>query len=113
MYEYYTQMVWAETHSVGCGRTQFSAYKYTGVSIVCDYGPAGNIIGEPVYTSGVKPCTRYPKMIQNKNYSRLCGEEIPLENDTFYPPFTLQAIKHQCDVLVFLFLRFLLEFLLN
>ncbi|GJQ82358.1 hypothetical protein Trydic_g427 [Trypoxylus dichotomus] len=56
-YEYYTQMVWAETYIIGCGRTQFSVDDFLGVFIVCNYGPAGNRRNEPVYMSGYPPCS--------------------------------------------------------
>ncbi|XP_011860229.1 PREDICTED: venom allergen 3-like isoform X2 [Vollenhovia emeryi] len=45
----YTQVVWANTTTVGCG--QISSY-YSGMNmtyVVCNYGPRGNVIGDLIY----------------------------------------------------------------
>jgi len=52
-------MVWQDTTDVGCGWTQF---KYRGFPsyfenfLVCNYGPSGNIWGQPVYDVANKTC---------------------------------------------------------
>jgi pathogenesis-related protein 1 len=43
---HYTQLVWADTREVGCGRAVCSS---TGEIWVCDYRPAGNIPGRRPY----------------------------------------------------------------
>lgn len=47
---HYTQIVWADTEKVGCGIVSYntvgSDYKLT---LICNYGPTGNWIGEKVY----------------------------------------------------------------
>jgi hypothetical protein len=46
---HFTQVVWAETYLVGCG---FAVCPEDGLRknlYVCQYGPAGNFIGRPVY----------------------------------------------------------------
>ncbi|XP_060801760.1 venom allergen 5.01 [Amyelois transitella] len=51
---HYTQMAWSNSVYVGCGISKFSKnpgwYSYF---LVCNYGPAGNIIGKAPYQSGV------------------------------------------------------------
>lgn len=48
----YTQLVWASTTKVGCGCIKHRDnrnYKAVITRLVCNYGPRGNVIGEPVY----------------------------------------------------------------
>lgn len=47
---HYSQVIWAETYAVGCGITQCPS----GMSPIyaCNYGPAGNYIGAPIYKIG-------------------------------------------------------------
>ncbi|TPP65506.1 GLIPR1 protein 1 [Fasciola gigantica] len=51
---HYTQLVWASTTHVGCGVRDcgFNANFPYGLSIVCNYGPGGNMIGELPYEQG-------------------------------------------------------------
>ena len=42
---HYTQVVWANTLSVGCG----VAVCPTGTIVVCNYAPPGNYVGEKPY----------------------------------------------------------------
>ncbi|KAI9558344.1 hypothetical protein GHT06_015097 [Daphnia sinensis] len=54
----YTQMVWAETYTIGCGEAFYRSSNAEGVTVnkaffVCNYGPAGNIANSPVYSIGV------------------------------------------------------------
>ena len=58
--DYYTQAVWADTYTVGCGYTEFSISD--GIHdkfFVCNYGPSGNYEGGSMYTVGAA-CTRCP-----------------------------------------------------
>ncbi|KAG5886662.1 hypothetical protein JTB14_009480 [Gonioctena quinquepunctata] len=77
-YAYYTQLVWAETTSVGCARTLIRYFSkdvnYYNIRLVCNYGSSGNIIGQPVYVKGTQ-CSKCPAGIPcNKKYKGLCGE---------------------------------------
>jgi len=56
---HYTQVVWAKTHKVGCGVTVFQDGGFFSTLLVCNYGPAGNFQGEPIYTQG-DTCTACP-----------------------------------------------------
>jgi len=49
---HYTQVVWAESHEVGCGyMTSLKNGMFESV-LVCNYGPGGNFLGQPVYQLG-------------------------------------------------------------
>ncbi|KAH3736563.1 cysteine-rich venom protein latisemin-like [Dreissena polymorpha] len=61
---HYTQMVWAQTSKVGCGYAVCNGRPY----YVCNYGPAGNYMGEQPYANGTT-CAMCPKSCTN----RLCG----------------------------------------
>ncbi|XP_001603551.4 venom allergen 5-like [Nasonia vitripennis] len=46
---HYTQLVWADTTKLGCGAIKYKDGKFNKFYLVCNYGPSGNWIGEPVY----------------------------------------------------------------
>ncbi|XP_057339809.1 venom allergen 5-like [Microplitis mediator] len=46
---HYTQLVWGATTQVGCGLTKYLTDNSYHTYLVCDYGPTGNFIGQPVY----------------------------------------------------------------
>ena len=48
---HYTQLVWAGTRRVGCARSYCPLLDYSS-SIVCDYGPGGNVGGQRPYVAG-------------------------------------------------------------
>ncbi|PSN42953.1 Venom allergen 3 [Blattella germanica] len=58
---HYTQVVWADTSKVGCGYTAFRSANGGTVNkyYVCNYGKAGNWIGETMYKKG-KACSMCP-----------------------------------------------------
>lgn len=69
---HFTQLVWADTKYVGCSRISFTTSferKYI-LQIICNYSPAGNFIGAPVYEYG-RGCTGYDDT--NSKYTALCG----------------------------------------
>lgn len=46
---HFTQLVWKNTNSVGCGRVDCDNSATDGASgwlVVCEYWPAGNVIGD-------------------------------------------------------------------
>ena len=73
---HYTAVVWAETSRVGCG---FSTYRQNGRLTnlyVCNYGPAGNFIGQPVYKTG-RGCSQCaPNFACSAQFANLCGQNL-------------------------------------
>ncbi|KAF8764811.1 CRISP/Allergen/PR-1 like protein [Argiope bruennichi] len=64
-----TQLIWSRSWRVGCG---YSYYKQAGgyhLYYACNYGPGGNIIGEPVYKPG-RPCSACPTNTQCSTVGR-------------------------------------------
>nr|CAD7586036.1 unnamed protein product [Timema genevievae] len=57
---HYTQLVWADTHLVGCGSISFPSGSWNKNQLACNYGPGGNMIGASVYKEG-KPCSKCPE----------------------------------------------------
>jgi hypothetical protein len=48
-WNHYTQVIWAATRRIGCGR---AARTGDLVMYVCNYAPAGNVIGQFPYKAG-------------------------------------------------------------
>ncbi|CAH1107668.1 unnamed protein product [Psylliodes chrysocephalus] len=71
----YTQLVWAKTKEVGCGITRTENRNWSKYYIACNYGPGGNIIGEPVYEIGSPASACTPELPVNSNYPGLCGQD--------------------------------------
>ncbi|XP_067209491.1 venom allergen 3-like isoform X2 [Linepithema humile] len=46
---HYTQLVWANTTKVGCGRIKFKHGDWNKHYLVCNYGPTGNVRGGRIY----------------------------------------------------------------
>lgn len=76
-----SQMLWADTRFVGCGRTRTRS----GAYIICNYGPAGNVEGQPIYSKGV-PCEVCP-MNCNPKYLGLCELDEAEDDYAWDPPF--------------------------
>lgn len=46
---HYTQLVWRNTDTVGCGAARCNVGGYDGVFWVCNYNPPGNVVGQQPY----------------------------------------------------------------
>ena len=79
----YTQMMWAETYLVGCGAIQYEGndgnVKYE-TFVVCNYGPAGNTVGEPVYRTGTTSASECLPGTQANTETGLCEGEASIDN---------------------------------
>ena len=42
-------MIWSDTDKIGCGVSKYLDRGWYSLYLVCNYGPGGNIIGNPVY----------------------------------------------------------------
>ena len=56
---HYTAIAWAKTDKVGCGSTSYQERGFTHSYMVCNYGPAGNFQGSPMYKTGTA-CSACP-----------------------------------------------------
>ncbi|KAG6459622.1 uncharacterized protein LOC115449578 [Manduca sexta] len=84
-YDYFTQLIWADTTQVGCGGVKFKE-QYESESglrnrtiyrLVCNFAPGGNRENESVYSVGL-PCSRCPlEYICDIEFKALCGPKNP------------------------------------
>lgn len=74
MIGHFTQIIWASTYHVGCGFSQFKEGSWFSNFYVCMYGPAGNVITRPIYTTSNKKECRCPRntSCSNKEWPGLC-----------------------------------------
>ncbi|XP_052749346.1 venom allergen 5.02-like [Galleria mellonella] len=74
---HYTQMVWSNSTYLGCGVSLFSKSGWMSYIVVCNYGPAGNIIGSVPYKSG-KPSSSLKCAM--KDCSSVYGDKCSFKN---------------------------------
>uniref|UniRef100_A0A3B3T211 SCP domain-containing protein n=1 Tax=Paramormyrops kingsleyae TaxID=1676925 RepID=A0A3B3T211_9TELE len=102
---HYTQVVWADTDTIGCASHACDTVK--GISLdravilVCNYFPGGNYENELPYRKG-KPCTQCPDKIQ-KCKNNICGRykapAFPLLLGSSTPPAPLENLLLQTGIL--------------
>jgi uncharacterized protein YkwD len=55
---HFTQMIWKATQKIGCAYVGCNGKNGTpGKFLVCEYGPAGNIMGDKYFTENVLPAS--------------------------------------------------------
>ncbi|XP_059056718.1 uncharacterized protein LOC131850500 isoform X2 [Achroia grisella] len=84
---YFTQLIWADTDMVGCGRARFYHHKQKTMleRLVCNFAPKGNIHGRPIYNIGY-PATQCPVNTRPDNkFKGLCKRQIQ-ENERKLTP---------------------------
>ncbi|XP_019743330.1 peptidase inhibitor 16-like [Hippocampus comes] len=105
---HYTQMVWSDTHRVGCAAhlcNNMEGLAWEKISfLVCNYYPAGNYEEERPYVEG-DSCSQCPEKLQ-KCENNLCvpdmddneGGEEEEEQTIFHLPTTTVESYHQGDI---------------
>lgn len=83
-YSRFTQLVWADTRYLGCGKT----VTINNVYVVCNYANSGNVQKAPVYKFGDHCSDCYTKPC-NKNYTNLCDWDFSEQPKNFTLPFTI------------------------
>jgi len=49
MIGHFTQVIWGKTSYVGCGWIKYKHGEEDTTTVICNYGPAGNVLGQPIY----------------------------------------------------------------
>ncbi|KAF0287723.1 Venom allergen 5 [Amphibalanus amphitrite] len=79
---HFTQWIWATSYKIGCGYAGFKSGMMNNNFLVCNYGPAGNVMRWPIYKQG-SPCSACPRGTTcggDSRYPNLCkaeGDEVP------------------------------------
>ena len=79
---HFTQWIWASSYKLGCGYIGFQSGLMNNNFLVCNYGPAGNVVGWPLYRRGA-PCSACPEGTAcgvDSRYPNLCkadGDQVP------------------------------------
>ncbi|XP_039749942.1 venom allergen 5-like [Pararge aegeria] len=79
---YFTQLIWADTDKVGCGKARFLIKNAKPVAVhrlVCNFAPKGNVHRKPVYTIGYA--------------ATQCS--IGMEPDSFFPGLCSHPFKQK------------------
>ncbi|XP_077534507.1 venom allergen 5-like [Haemaphysalis longicornis] len=80
---HFTQVIWERSRYVGCGYLQYyvpnSIYKDVKL-YTCNYGPAGNSLGLPVYQEG-RTCSACPQPTTCNQSSGLCFDDQSSRRD--------------------------------
>ncbi|CAL1261141.1 unnamed protein product [Larinioides sclopetarius] len=84
-YGHFSQVIWANSWRIGCGKVVFKDGKWYQTMISCNYGPAGNYVNAPIYKIG-SPCSACPSNTccgnsckrsgVRSNYQGLCKSEL-------------------------------------
>uniref|UniRef100_A0A0A9ZC82 Venom allergen 5 n=1 Tax=Lygus hesperus TaxID=30085 RepID=A0A0A9ZC82_LYGHE len=70
---HYSQLIWADSNKVGCGLTSYlDTNKLYSDLLVCNYSPAGNVIGQQAYVKGSRNCSKF-NLSNSKKFNSLCA----------------------------------------
>lgn len=86
---HFTQVVWAETYLIGCGYAVYLEGGMTKNLYVCQYAPAGNMLGTPVYlkaTSATDKACPTGTTASNTEFPGLCCLSGKCTSNTYYFP---------------------------
>ena len=79
---HFSQWIWATSYKLGCGYAGYQNGMMNSHFLVCNYGPAGNVMRLPVYQQG-SPCSACPQGTTcggDSRYPNLCkadGDGVP------------------------------------
>lgn len=59
---HFTQLIWANTSRIGCGRVVYFAHGYNRTNFVCNYVPGGNVLTQSIYEVGPTTCKKQNAM---------------------------------------------------
>uniref|UniRef100_A0A1B6BWU7 SCP domain-containing protein n=1 Tax=Clastoptera arizonana TaxID=38151 RepID=A0A1B6BWU7_9HEMI len=91
---HFTQLGWATSSHLGCAKSMFTK-KFKTDNLYCNYGPAGNWAGRPMYKQGM-PCTECPEgMSCSRKYPGLCTGGP--DKGATPPKFTIKAAAVSCS----------------
>lgn len=83
---YYSQIIWAQTKYLGCGRIRYGTLIITKYIVICVYGPS-IIQHDNVFEIG-RYCSKCPTGLNcNQKYRYLCGEVRNISDDDWSAPF--------------------------
>jgi len=89
---HYTQQIWAESTDIGCGYSECRSGGWNTVFTVCNYGPGGNMMGDPIYQAG-QACTRCQSGFRcSSEFQGLCVRKQATES------LTMLSLKDELDV---------------
>lgn len=115
-YGHYSQVVWDNLEYIGCGHSITPYYDNTTKTrylLICNYYPAGNFIGRPIYKRG-EPCSECKKKYHldcNDKYNGLCGEITLDDTDAPFHPYHAAAPKLYLSLnVLFVAIKLLLSF---
>ncbi|CAG9795160.1 unnamed protein product [Diatraea saccharalis] len=72
---YFTQLIWADTDKVGCGKARFFVENKNKIieRLICNFAPKGNNHGKPVYAIGYPATQCKNNMVSDKEFHGLCS----------------------------------------
>ncbi|CAG4919142.1 unnamed protein product [Colias eurytheme] len=71
---YFTQLIWATTKLVGCGRARFYINLQPIDRLVCNFSPGGNVQKRPIYIIGYPGTQCEEGMAADKQFPGLCTD---------------------------------------
>lgn len=86
-FSHFTQLVWADSFLIGCGYSVYIENGMTKTLYVCMYGPAGNILGKPIYKKVSSPTDKScpaGTTASSKDYPGLCCIDKMCTKNEYY-----------------------------
>ncbi|KAG7308061.1 hypothetical protein JYU34_006703 [Plutella xylostella] len=86
--EYFTQLIWADTYAVGCGKVKFHSSNGKSVitRLVCNFAPSGNTHGKPVYLIGFPATQCAEGSSPDARHQGLCSRPAAPERKPYGAP---------------------------